>query len=285
MSCCSSRTRSVQDITGHGENQEPSQEQVKPSDEDSDEDGDLPMENPITSEGQICYERILPSEQHYFERPHTDDEIEPSPSDPDIMPLHAVGFINKIWRKKDLNIYFLQIHRQEAQIMEWAMEWTKYCAIQFHKINTPIGSDIRVNFNQKGSWSYIGTDATQIPIESFTMNLGFVDKATVLHEFGHALGLIHEHQSPFRGGYKWDKEAVIRALSGPPNYWDIERIENNIFKRYKKRKLRGTKYDTKSIMHYRYVYITINLIFAQAKLSCIYRCYPVLYLLKFYFLT
>lgn len=244
MSCCSSRTRSIQDITtecGY----------VKAGDEGEDDD-DLPMENPITNEGQVCYERILPSEQHYFERPQTDDEIEPSSSDPDLMPLHAVGFINKIWRKKDLNIYFLQIHRQEAQIMEWASEWSKYCAVQFHKIDIPIGSDIRVNFNQKGSWSYIGTDATKIPLESFTMNLGFVDKTTVLHEFGHALGLIHEHQSPFRGGYEWDKEAVIRALSGPPNYWDRERIENNIFKRYKKRKLRGTKYDTKSIMHYRY---------------------------------
>ena len=253
MSCCSSRTRSIQDITthcGNDENQDQPRDQT--SDDNDDEDGDLPMENPITNEGQVCYERILPSEQHYFERPPMDDDdIQPSPSDPDLMPLHAVGFVNKIWRKKDLNIYFLQIHRQETQIMEWASEWSKYCAVQFHKIDTPVGSDIRVNFNQKGSWSYIGTDATQIPIESFTMNLGFVDKATVLHEFGHALGLIHEHQSPFRGGYEWDKEVVIRALSGPPNYWDRERIENNIFKRYKKRKLRGTKYDTKSIMHYR----------------------------------
>lgn len=42
-----------------------------------------------------------------------------------------------------------------------------------------------------GSWSYIGTDATRLPLESFTMNLGFVDRTTVLHEFGHALGLIH----------------------------------------------------------------------------------------------
>jgi len=219
---------------------------------EDDEDRGLPMENPIVHEGQVCYERILPSDQHFFERPvMDDDDIEPSPSDPDIMPLHAVGFINKIWRKKDLNVYFLQIHRREAQIMEWASEWSKYCAIQFHKIDTPIGSDIRVNFSQQGSWSYIGTDATKIPTESFTMNLGFIDKATVLHEFGHALGLIHEHQSPFRGGYEWDKEAVIRALSGPPNYWDKERIEHNIFMRYKRRKLRGTKYDTKSIMHYR----------------------------------
>ena len=40
------------------------------------------------------------------------------------------------------------------------------------------------------------------------MNLGFVDRATVLHEFGHAIGLIHEHQSPFKGGFEWNREEV-----------------------------------------------------------------------------
>ena len=40
------------------------------------------------------------------------------------------------------------------------------------------------------------------------MNLGFVDRSTVLHEFGHSLGLIHEHQSPFPGGFEWDRENV-----------------------------------------------------------------------------
>ena len=59
-----------------------------------------------------------------------------------------------------------------------------------------------------GSWSYIGADAATIPKESFTMNLGFVDRSTVLHEFGHSLGLIHEHQSPFKGGYEWNRDEV-----------------------------------------------------------------------------
>lgn len=45
---------------------------------------------------------------------------------------------------------------------------------------------------------------------------------------------------------------VIRSLSGPPNYWDLDRIENNMFKRYKRTDLDGSLYDPKSIMHYRY---------------------------------
>jgi hypothetical protein len=44
---------------------------------------------------------------------------------------------------------------------------------------------------------------------------------------------------------------VIRSLSGPPNYWDRDRIENNMFRRYKRKDLDGTLYDAKSIMHYR----------------------------------
>ena len=35
----------------------------------------------------------------------------------------------------------------------------------------------------------------------------------MLHEFGHALGLIHEHQSPFPGGFEWNREAVSEDTS------------------------------------------------------------------------
>ena len=45
---------------------------------------------------------------------------------------------------------------------------------------------------------------------------------------------------------------VIRDLSGPPNYWDMDRIENNMFRRYKRSDLDGSLYDADSIMHYRY---------------------------------
>ena len=44
---------------------------------------------------------------------------------------------------------------------------------------------------------------------------------------------------------------VIKALSGPPNYWDMDRIENNMFRKYKRTDLDGSLYDSKSIMHYR----------------------------------
>jgi hypothetical protein len=35
------------------------------------------------------------------------------------------------------------------------------------------------------------------------------------HEFGHAIGLAHEHQNP-KGGIEWNEEVVIRECSDPP---------------------------------------------------------------------
>jgi hypothetical protein len=74
-------------------------------------------------------------------------------------------------------------------------------------------------------------------------------RRVVLHEFGHAFGLIHEHQNPNRP-IAWNRAAVIADLSGPPNNWDHETIERNIFKRYDPEQLSSTPTDPSSIMMY-----------------------------------
>ena len=89
------------------------------------------------------------------------------------------------------------------------------------------------------------------------MNLGWLTSETredeyhrvVLHEFGHALGCIHEHQHP-QGGIPWDKAAVYRFYSGPPNNWNQEQVDRNIFQRYDKSQTQYSKFDPKSIMLY-----------------------------------
>jgi hypothetical protein len=73
--------------------------------------------------------------------------------------------------------------------------------------------------------------------------------SVVLHEFGHALGLIHEHQNP-KNAIKWNKPAVIQDLSGPPNNWDTAKIQHNMFDNYDPAKVTATTVDSQSIMMY-----------------------------------
>jgi serralysin len=119
-------------------------------------------------------------------------------------------------------------------------------------------ADLRIAFVQgDGSWSYLGTMCHQIPDPEPTMNYGWLTPDSsddelhrvVAHEFGHALGLIHEHQNPDTP-IDWNRAAVIADLSGPPNNWDEATIENNMFKRYDPDEVSTTPTDRMSIMMY-----------------------------------
>jgi hypothetical protein len=111
--------------------------------------------------------------------------------------------------------------------------------------------DIRIGWNNKdGAWSYIGTDILNSSYEGeSTMNLGWIDAPTILHEFGHSLALIHEHQNP-KGGIKWNKDAVYAWASKAPNFWDKETTDVNILKQYDKDSINGSVFDINSIMLY-----------------------------------
>ncbi len=145
------------------------------------------------------------------------------------------------------------------RVKKVALEWTKpgLAGLEF-RFQQAGQTNVRIAFQQgNGSWSYLGTVCQQIPVGEPTMNYGWLTPASpddevrrvVLHEFGHALGLIHEHQNP-KGGIKWNRAAVIHDLSGPPNNWSEAQIENNMFKHYAKRAVKATNTDPLSIMMY-----------------------------------
>jgi hypothetical protein len=194
----------------------------------------------------ICYDRILPKD---LTRPIRTRSVATGPG----AQVEAVfPDIRKLWMNgSTLRVRFLEgTPQQQAVAREQAGWWTEHANLKFD-FNDALDAEIRIAFDSSdGAWSYIGTDAKSIPQDQPTMNLGFLDGGTAAHEFGHAIGLGHEHQNP-AGGIEWNEAVVIRDLGGPPNSWTPAQVRHNVLEKYQVNHfLHGTKFDPDSIMLY-----------------------------------
>lgn len=148
----------------------------------------------------------------------------------------------------------------QERVREVAREWTGPGLARLSLAFVRPGAEamIRISFRYQGSWSVLGTTCLSVePAERATMNFGWLtpqssDEAlrrVVLHEFGHALGLVHEHQHP-EGGIQWKKDLIYQELMGPPNYWSKETIDRNLFAPYSSQETTFGRFDPESIMMY-----------------------------------
>ncbi len=192
---------------------------------------------------KVCFDRILPSNLY---RPPAGRMLTLAKG-----PARAAFEIAKLWTSgKTLHIRFLNGTAQQKQIVkQFAPQWTEHANLKFVFDDAPT-AEIRIAFNDEGAWSYIGTDALGIPKDQPTMNFGWQDGGVVLHEFGHMLGMIHEHQNPNGNSIVWNEPAVIKALSGPPNNWDLATIRHNMFDKYNQTQINGSQLDPASVMLY-----------------------------------
>ncbi len=163
----------------------------------------------------------------------------------------AISPIGKTWMNgSTLHVRFIGGKAaQRAKAREQAHWWTAVANLQLVFDDAP-SADIRIAFDARdGAWAYIGTDARMIPLDQPTMNLGFLDGGTAAHEWGHAIGLAHEHQNP-AGGIAWNEAVVFREMAGPPNFWDEPTTRHNVLQRYRADQIHGTAFDPESIMLY-----------------------------------
>lgn len=153
--------------------------------------------------------------------------------------------------------------------------------LQFN-LNPAQGSqcNIRICFDPDGGcYSRLGTDALQNwGGLNETMNFGWMDApfshtfvyngvsyttpsnfdrggypgegTTIVHEFGHAVGMIHEHQTPFNNPLEWNREYVYSIFTGPPNNWTRTDVDFNILDTYSASGMNGSNFDGRSIMKY-----------------------------------
>jgi hypothetical protein len=164
------------------------------------------------------------------------------------------------------------LHRDIATVVT---EWTQYANLKFDfGVDSATGTyrtwatsdanfaaEIRVSFDQIGYYSLVANDSTNRTVTrpgEESLNLQGFDqarpddwKAVALHEFGHAIGFEHEHQSPlapcdFRfdddpgyipttdsfGQYIPDgrnrRPGLYTLLGGPPNNWPAAVVDFNL---------------------------------------------------------
>lgn len=218
---------------------------------------------------RTCIDRILPDEL-IFESMRRAVEENPANAAsfqsrgflpgvmPDVPRVFLAALTGKLWQPgRTLRVRFLDGDPLvQERIPPFAQQWSEHANIQFEFTDDP-EAEIRISFAQAGSWSYLGTDALVIPRSQPTMNFGWLTRATpneeyarvVIHEFGHALGCIHEHQNP-ASEIPWNKEAVYDFYQGPPNFWAREQVDINLFTRYAEDITQFSDFDPDSIMLY-----------------------------------
>ncbi|KAI4157163.1 MAG: hypothetical protein LQ342_008503 [Letrouitia transgressa] len=169
----------------------------------------------------------------------------------------------------------------KKKVKQYAKQWDALCNINLDFGNYGDDAEIRVAFKVKdeqgkldtGSWSFVGKDCLEHsghpghPKKNEpTMNFGWLDdntredeiKRVVLHEFGHALGCVHEHQNP-DNKIKWNERAVIDKYAGSPNYWSEATTRHNIINPAQTSLEKNSVFDPDSIMLYSFpAELTLN---------------------------
>ncbi|WP_264536461.1 matrixin family metalloprotease [Flavobacterium sp. N1736] len=145
---------------------------------------------------------------------------------------------------------------EQELVKKYVNEWAMYVNLKFEYVPITEYAHIRIAFylGDNGAWSVLGmSNVSSIYDQSKpTMRLGSLKVAkeewaaqTILHEFGHALGLQHETKNP-AATIKWDLPQVYKFYSDMG--WTKEEVDEQIINKVSSTNY--SEYDPLSIMHY-----------------------------------
>ena len=187
--------------------------------------------------------------------PPTNNEVADAPTA--IRTKRGIADKYSLWRQHStITIAFMDTSPAFRAFIQKHIE-KNYAPLINLKLNFVEGTqgDIRISTSAdiKGDWSIIGTGALTVPANEPTMHLDLnkteeMFKMNILHEFGHALGLRHEHKHPDRT-LDFNLPRMYELYKKQFNFDKVE-VYEQILQKLNPADIIASDYDPTSIMHY-----------------------------------